>query len=404
MRTLYSVYHWLWALLSAVWFGFPSRCLIVIGVTGTKGKSTTVELIAEALEADGKKVAFMTSVWRVIGDRRERNVSGNSMPGRGAIQSFLGKARRAGCTHAVVEVTSQGVVQHRQLFVDWDAAVFLNLAPEHIESHGSFENYRAAKIAFFSSLKRSAKKRRMFFVNRKDPNSPWFVRAAARVPRSQIFEFDSYTPSGNPWFRAGFNQENAGAAAAVAGSLGVPAETIHRAFEDFGGVPGRMEFVQKEPFAVVVDYAHTPDSLEAIYNAVRPEEVFGEPGRLIAVLGAAGGGRDKWKRPAMGKIAATYCDALFLTSEDPFDEDDREIIKQIRSGFMDARSPRLKPGSTFEVLDRREAIGRAITFAKKGDVVVLTGKGSEPYLRVAGGKKIEWSERDISLEALNSKK
>ena len=403
MRTLYSIYHWLWAFLSAVWSGFPSRRMTVIGVTGTKGKSTTVELIAEAFKADGHKVAFLTSVWRAVGEKRIKNASGNSMPGHGAIQSFLKDALRAGCTHAIVEVTSQGVVQHRQLFIDWDAAVFLNLTPEHIESHGSFENYRAAKVAFFSSLRHSSKKKRLFFVNRKDQNSPWFVRAAAQVPGSRIIEFDSYVIEKNPWFLAEFNQENAGAAAAVAEAFGVPAEKIRRSFENFAGVPGRFEFVQKEPFAVVVDYAHTPDSLEAIYGAVRPEEIFGGKGRLIAVLGSAGGGRDKWKRPKMGAIAAKYCDTLVLTSEDPFDEDDREIIRELRSGLAEARNLRLKPENTFEILDRREAIKKAVGLARPGDVVVLTGKGSESYIRIAGGKKITWSEREVAADFLNKK-
>ncbi|MCL4404197.1 Mur ligase family protein [Patescibacteria group bacterium] len=403
MRTLYSAYHWLWAFLGALRFGFPSRHITVIGVTGTKGKSTTVELIAEALMANGHKVAFLTSVWRMVGGSRAKNLSGNSMPGRGSIQSFLNSARQAGCAYAVIEVTSQGVAQHRHLFIDWDAAVFLNLAPEHIESHGSFENYRAAKVAFFSSLRHSSKKTRLFFVNRKDPNSPWFIRSAERVPGGRITEFDGYAPLKNPWFRSDFNRENAGAAAAVAEAFGVPAETVRRAFEDFGGVPGRMEFVQKDPFAVVVDYAHTPDSLEAIYRSVRPEEIFGRPGRLIAVLGSAGGGRDKWKRPKMGAVAARYCDALVLTSEDPFDEDDREIIKELRSGFADAQTPRLRPENTFEVLDRREAIRRAVGLARPGDTVVLTGKGSESYIRVASGNKVPWSEKDVVAGFLNKK-
>jgi UDP-N-acetylmuramoyl-L-alanyl-D-glutamate--2,6-diaminopimelate ligase len=401
MRTLYSIYHWLWALLSAVWFGFPSRHLTVIGVTGTKGKSTTVELIAEALKADGKKVSFFTSVWCVIGEHRERNLSGNSMPGRGAIQSFLKKAQQAECTHAVVEVTSQGVAQHRQLFIDWDAAVFLNLTPEHIESHGSFENYRAAKVAFFSSLKHSSKKRRLFFINRNDPNNPWFVRVAAAVPGGQITYFDDYTLTDNPWFQADFNRENAGAAVAVAMAFGVSSSTIRRAFEGFSGVPGRMEFVQKEPFAVVVDYAHTPDSLAAIYKAVRPEEVFGRPGRLIAVLGAAGGGRDKWKRPKMGAIAAEYCDVVILTNEDPFDEDPESILDEIEAGLFKIQNSKFKINNTYyKILDRKEAIKKAISLARPGDCVVMTGKGSEPYLRVAGGKKIEWDEKQCALEAL----
>jgi UDP-N-acetylmuramoyl-L-alanyl-D-glutamate--2,6-diaminopimelate ligase len=324
------------------------------------------------------------------------------MPGRGALQRFLKRAAGLGCEYAVVEVTSQGIAQHRHEFIDWDVAVFLNLAPEHIESHGSFENYRAAKMTFFSSLKNSSKERRLFFVNDGDANRDWFISAAEKVPGSEIMRFGAHAPLKNPWFSAGFNRLNAGAASAVAGALGIPPEVSARAFEGFGGVPGRLDFIQKKPFAVIVDYAHTPDSLEAVYKSVRPEELSGGKGRLICVLGSAGGGRDKWKRPAMGRVAATYCDSIILTDEDPYNEDPGAILGDIRYGIEETDNPRVKPKDVFEILDRCKALRKAVGLARPGDTVIATGKGSETTIHVGRRKKIPWNEKVILEEILRS--
>ncbi len=404
LRALYRLswapraYHFSLALLGAVVYLFPSRKIKVIGITGTKGKTTTVELINAVLEAAGKRTALLSSLRIKIGDRNDRNLFGNTMPGRFFVQSFFREAVRAGCEYAVLEVTSQGVALSRHRFIRWRSAAITNLAPEHIESHGSFENYRKAKLAF---LKKAASMKAPVFLNEKNEHYGFFLKA---LSGKKIIPFskDDAERFGieNSDLNSDFYRENMALAYKVTKNLGVPDEIIRRVLSSFRGVPGRFEFLQKEPFALIVDYAHTPDSLEAIYKAVRPEEIFGGKGRLIAVLGAAGGGRDKWKRPKMGAIAATYCDVLILTSEDPFDEDDREIIRQLRSGFGDSAVPRLKSENTLEIFDRKEAIGKAIALARKGDVVVLTGKGSEPYLRAANGKKIPWSEKEIALEYL----
>ncbi len=394
-------YHFSLALLGAVIYRFPSRKIKVIGVTGTKGKTTTVELINAILEAAGKRTAILSSLRTKIGERSQKNLFGNTMPGRFFVQNFFQEAVKAKCEYAILEVTSQGVALSRHRFIRWRSAAITNLAPEHIESHGSFENYRAAKLAF---LKKAAGMKAPIFLNEKNDHYDFFLKALAGkkiIPFSKDEAADF--GAGNPVLQSDFYKENMALAYKVTRELGVSEEVINKALSEFKGVPGRFEFVQNKPFAVVVDYAHTPDSLAAIYKAVRPEEVFGQPGRLIAVLGAAGGGRDKWKRPAMGAIAAEHCDALILTSEDPFDEDDREIVRELRSGFADAKNPRLKPENVFEVLDRKEAIKKAVALARPGDSVVITGKGSEPYLRVAGGEKIEWDEKRFALEALKEK-
>ncbi len=411
-----QVYHFSLALLGAIIYGFPSRKIKVIGITGTKGKTTTVELINAILEAAGKKTAVLSSLRVKIGGKSDKNLFGNTMPGRFFVQSFFKEAVKAGCEYAILEVTSQGVALSRHRFIKWRSAAITNLAPEHIESHGSFENYRAAKLAF---LQKAARMKAPVFLNASNEHYDFFLKALAGE-KIISFSKDEAERFGaeNPVLRSDFYKENMALAYKVTRELGVPEEAVNKALAEFKGVPGRFEFVQKEPFAVVVDYAHTPDSLEAIYRAVRPEEVFERPGkpwpgrpwpgrpwpgRLIAVLGSAGGGRDKWKRPKMGAIAAQYCEIVILTSEDPFDEDDREIIKELRSGLADAKNSRLKPVNVFEILDRKEAIKKAIALARPGDCVVMTGKGSEAYIRMAGGKKIPWDERGVAADLLNKK-
>jgi UDP-N-acetylmuramoyl-L-alanyl-D-glutamate--2,6-diaminopimelate ligase len=164
---------------------------------------------------------------------------------------------------------------------------------------------------------------------------------------------------------------------------------------------GRMDFVQREPFAVVVDYAHTPDSLLSVYESLHREPLFGSGSRLICVLGSCGGGRDKWKRPEFGKIAANHCDRIFITNEDPYDEDPLRIMEEIRSGVSAAGGP--EPRHEI-VPDRRDAIEKAILAARPGDVVVITGKGSEEWIHVKGGAKIPWDDRQVVEEILKSRR
>jgi len=392
MNTVRSVYHYFLAWLSAVYYRRPSRKLFVIGITGTKGKTTTVALMKSIFETNGSRAAALSSI---------NSPAQNTMPGRGAIQKFLKNAVNSGCEYAVIEVTSQGVTQHRHRFIDWDAAVFLNISPEHIESHGSFAKYREAKLKFFRSLGTSKKKKRYFFINTEDQNAIYFQKAAERVPRGVIVPFSASDgreiiekvreKSSADWLKADFNTSNVSAALAIARTLGIKERTICKALEEFKGVPGRMEFVQKKPFSAVVDYAHTPNSLEAVYKNLK--ENYGAQGsRLIAILGSAGGGRDKWKRPELGKVAANYADIVILTSEDPYDESPEKIIKEIRKGIE--KSP-TKPKEIYEITDRREAIKKAVSIAKAGDIVIATGMGSQKWFYGPKNKKIPWNEKAL---------
>jgi UDP-N-acetylmuramoyl-L-alanyl-D-glutamate--2,6-diaminopimelate ligase len=374
-----SAYHLVLAFVGALIYRFPSKKLVVIGVTGTKGKTTTLEFINAGLEAAGRKTALLSSIRIKIGGHSKPNLLGNTQPGRFYAQYFMREAIKNGCEFALLEVGSEGVVRHRHRFIDFDAAVFVNLHPEHIESHGGFENYRKAKLKFFRYVRRSSKGDRRFFINQADKNADYFIKAAGQG------KIIMTTKTEIPLRMSGeFNRENAGIAEAVLRSFGVKDTTIRKALGEFAGVPGRMEYVQRKPFAVVVDYAHTPDSLKAVYEDAKPRG-----GRLICVLGSAGGGRDKWKRPEMGKIAAQHCQKIILTDEDPFDESPGQILLEIKDGVLDAG---FAPANVREVLDRGEAIRRAISSAHPGDAVVITGKGSESCVRVAGGRKIPWSD------------
>ncbi len=415
-----SLYHFGLAWFGNIWFKKPSQKIFVIGVTGTKGKSTVTELINAILETAGKRTAVSSSVRFKIDNESRPNSTGMSMPGRFFLQKFLSEAVAKGCDYAIIEVTSQGILQHRNRFVDFDAALVTNLEPEHIEAHGSFENYRDSKVEFFRDVAlHSGKSPKLFFINSDARDYEFFSAAVADFgnPRTQRAERSSHDGKIILFNKkdmvkvkiktkliGDFNLENIAAAVAFARSQNIDWDTIRQAVETFDGVPGRLEFVQKTPFSVVIDYAHTPDSLEKVYQTLKPKKLSGAKSayggqKLICVLGAAGGGRDMWKRPVMGEIAAKYCDSIILTNEDPFDEDPQEIIDEIESGIMNSGKKKVK-----KILDRREAIRTAVRAAKKGDSVIITGKGSEYSMRVANGKQIPWNEKEIVTKILNGER
>jgi len=387
-----SLYHYSLALLGAIIYRMPSRRTVVVGVTGTKGKTTTLELINAGLEAAGLRTALLSSHRIKVGEKSEKNLLGNTQPGRFYIQAFLREAVSQGCTHVLLEIPSEGVVRHRHRFISFDGAAFINLHPEHIESHGSFEKYRDAKVKFFKDVERGVfkSKDRFFVVNRDDPNANYFIK---EVDSERLIL--ATRTSKKIGHRGKFNLENAGIAEAVLHRLGIGDDIVTAAFQRFDGVPGRMEFVQEAPFSIIVDYAHTPDSLEAVYTSLKEEE---KPNKLICVLGSAGGGRDKWKRPEMGRVAGEHCDKIFLTNEDPFDEEPDQILEEIEGGITAGKRRKVK-----RIIDRKEAIEEAIKAAAKGDVVIITGKGSEPYLRVKNGEKIPWSDVGVAKEAISNK-
>ncbi|HDL74883.1 MAG TPA: UDP-N-acetylmuramoyl-L-alanyl-D-glutamate--2,6-diaminopimelate ligase [bacterium] len=401
---LLSWYHLAFSFLGATLYRFPSNKLIVIGITGTNGKSTVVDLTTQILEGAGYKTASLSSVRFKIGNKEWKNDLKMTMPGRIKLQKFLRNAVDKNCKYAVVEVTSEGIKQHRHRFIDFNIVLITNLTPEHIESHGSFERYKKAKAELFKNHKNVS------IVNLDDSNSEYFLQFPAQekygyslkqvqdskikiiiaqnvevLDNGIVFSVDSIKFNLN--LLGKFNIYNSLAAICVALSQGINLKTCKNALEKVKGSSGRMEKVVSSPFNVIVDYAHTPDALSKVYKVLDKED-----SKLICVLGSAGGGRDKWKRPELGKIASIHCDKIILTNEDPYDENPAKILFEIKTGI---------PGVVEKILNRREAIKKALSLAKEKDTVVITGKGCEPWMCVEKGKKIPWDDREVVKEELN---
>lgn len=396
-----SLYHYVLAWAGAVFFLFPSRRIRVIGVTGTKGKTTTVALLGHIFNFAQRPAATLSSFSVCVGDVCQKNMTGNTMPGRFFIQRFLRRAVRRGCEYAFVEVTSQGVSQHRHRGIFWFAGAFLGIHPEHIEAHGSFEKYRSAKADFFRYISAHGKGKTKCFINRDDQEADFFARAAGAS--EVIFFSGSSLASVMPETLPGlFNKANVACAWAIARDQGIADATIVDALKVFAGVEGRSMIVMRHPFTTLIDYAHTPISLDGVYRMAKDIAVQ-SGGRIIGVLGSAGGGRDVWKRPAMGARASLWCDAVILTDEDPYDEDPLSIIASLRDGF-EAEKKRNNHGQTCEVVvDRQKAINHALRIARRGDVVVITGKGSEPWIHGPRGTKRPWSERAAVASAMKER-
>ncbi|MDP1538722.1 MAG: archease [bacterium] len=378
---LLSWYHYILPLLGAIFYRFPSKNLKVIGVTGTNGKTTVVNFITKILEEAGYKVASLSGIKFQVGEKEWPNTLKMTMPGRFRIQKFLRQAVNAGCQYAVLEVTSEGIKQHRHRFINFDVAVFTNLSPEHIEAHGGFENYKKAKGKLFQATKN------IHVINIDDKNAEYFLQFPARKKYTYGLNKGDINTQ-NTQFKlkliGNFNIYNALAAISVGISQGIHLETCKSAVEKVEGIPGRMEEVISQPFKVFVDYAFTPNALGKVYQTLKPQN-----GKMICVLGACGGGRDKWKRPILGEIAGEHCDKVIVTNEDPYDENPMEIIEQVAKGAGNKAK---------KILDRRKAIRTALVLAKERDAVVITGKGCEPWIVEARGKKIPWDDREVVRE------
>lgn len=402
-----KAYHPLLAWTGALRYGFPSRKLKIVGVTGTKGKSTVVYLSAKLFEGAGIPVAAIGSLGYKIREREWPNTLKMTMPGRWKVQKFLREAVRAGCTHVVMEAPSEGLAQGRHLGVRFDCAVFTNLHPEHIEAHGGFERYRDAKGILFAATPH------IHILNADDDAATFYAQYPAQkklfygitggeMRASEIdvhadhSSFNVYGTRFDLKLGGQFNVYNALAALAVGAMYGIDLPTAKPLLEAVTEIPGRLQWLQHEPFGVVVDYAHTPDSLRAVYGSLKPHE---EATRLIAVLGSAGGGRDTWKRKEFGALAEQYCDRIILTNEDPYDENPERIVEDIAAGI----SGPSQEAKVVREMDRKLAIERALSEARLGDVVVITGKGSETSMALANGRKIPWSDAQIVRDALAQK-
>lgn len=406
-RFLQPIYHYKLALLAALFYGFPSRKLKVIGVTGTKGKSSTVELLNSIFETAGHRTAVAGTIRFKIDSETKPNLFKMTMPGRFAMQKFLADAARKKCDVAIIEMTSEGVRFFRHKFIALDSLVFTNISPEHIESHGSFEKYLDAKLEIARSLSSSSKKNKVLVANRDDEKTPLFV-AAAKNAASVLFGLEDakshQTSTDGVMFVLDnieinsplpglFNIYNMLAAAATAKAFGINMIDIKSGLEKVNVIRGRVEKVNEgQNFEAVVDYAHTIDSLQKFYQAFPDRD-------KICVLGNTGGGRDKWKRTGMAEVAENNCRHIILTNEDPYDEDPRTIVEQMASAIKNKSKVEI-------IMDRREAIAKALSLANDMSAsqnkvaVLISGKGTDPYIMLENGKKQKWSDEAVTREEL----
>jgi len=408
------------ALVSAAFYHHPSRDLALIGVTGTDGKTTTTSMIHAILQAAGWGAAAMSTVDLRVDAQVLPNDSRQTTLEAPEIQAFLARARDARLRAAVLETSSHGLALHRVDACDYDLAVYTNITHEHLDFHGTFEAYREAKASLIDLTAAGAPKgiAKTAVLNRDDPS--YALLAQRPISRrltyglelpADVFgwrvastvsglELEASTPLGAlslnlPLFGR-WNALNALAAASAAIALDIPLPAIAGGLEAFTGVPGRMERVDAgQPFTVVIDYAHTPQSLEKVLRELRPLT----RGRLISVFGSAGE-RDREKRRWMGEIAARLGDGAVFTNEDPRQEDPSAIIQEIAAG---AAAVGWQRGQQYEcVVDRQEGIARAIGMAGDGDTVLLAGKGHERSI-IVGRVKQPWDEREAALAAIRSR-
>jgi len=400
----------------------PSSKLDCIGVTGTNGKTSVAWIISYALSTLGRRSAMLGTLGESIAGGAFEALE-NTTPDAATVQRFLARACESRCSAATLEATSQGIVQHRTSAVQWNAGVFTNLSRDHLDLHGTMEDYEAAKARFFTDeLARSGKSNRLAVFNVDDEaglrmyqlvknNHPDIRAVSYALSRKADGRAENFNPAiDRSEFEAtlfgekititsrligAFNVLNLLGAAACLTAYGFSAAEVARAFETVAPVPGRLEVLPAGGFHVVVDYAHTPDGLVKAQQSLRPLT----RGRLITVFGC-GGDRDRGKRPLMGGAVAELSDVGVLTSDNPRTEDPERIIDDIEPGLQTTAK---RPGFVaLREADRRKAISLALSEAKKGDVVLIAGKGHEDYQEIQG-VRYPFSDQEICRTLLGSK-
>lgn len=444
-KALQPPYHFIMSWLSALVFCCPSQKIIVIGITGTTGKTTSVFLIAQILRSAGCKVGFTSTAMFSDGNKDWLNDKKMTMVGRFFTQKILRKMIKNNCQYAIIETTSEGIKQFRHKFINYDILVFTGIYPEHIESHGSFEKYRDAKGKLFRHLKRCRTKyaddkrfvkvlhsglskinhnriKKTIIANGEDKQAGYFLNFWAEeklifglAENSPMNMNDKYiqvlgdklkiSAQGLEFYYqknklktallGEFNIYNILASMAVAISQNIDIEDIKKGLETINNLPGRLESIKEgQNFSVIVDYAFEPRAVEKLYNTVK---LF-EHNKIIHVLGSTGGGRDRSRRSALGELAGGKADVVIVTNEDPYDDDPQTIIDEVADGAI--KSGKVLNENLFKILDRRTAIRSALNRAEEGDIVLITGKGCEQAICVANGEKIAWDDREVAREEL----
>ena len=430
-----NIRHFVYECLAAKEYQFPSNELYVIGVTGTSGKSSVVYMLRHVLEAAGFTVGSLSTIDFSIAGENQLNDQKMTMLGKGQTQAYLRKMVNAGCDIAIVETTSEGRLQHRHRFVNYDMMLLTNLYPEHLESHGGFENYKQAKRDIFSHTMRQKQK---VLTNTKLPfdesialvngNSeyaheflcyPFTQRAVfGRTDHERVLlgdhvhtyyannivqaagglQFSVLSRQFTPRLYGEYQAVNLSAVIAVARELAVSWEVISQAVNDMPAIPGRVEFIpeaEKKGITVIVDYAFEPVALDGLYSVVK----LLSPKRVIHVTGSAGGGRDIANRFAKGRLIGEKSDIMIVTNEDPYDDDPMKIINDVANSAVEVGKRDMV--DLFRIQNRQQAINKAISLATSGDIVLVTGKGSEQRMCIAGGEMIPWDDREAVRLAIH---
>ncbi len=419
------------AFCAALYYRFPSRHLRVVGVTGTTGKTSVVVMAAHALRANGLRVGYTSTALFSDGKQDWLNDKKMTMVGRFFTQKMLRAMVKNGCDVALIETTSEGAVQFRHRFIHYDAMVITGLYPEHIESHGGFDNYKKAKQALFAHLQQCRQKylhgtpvSKTAILNCDDR----YAHEFCLLSPAQTMGFTTTTHACGacadmvvPYTLVGlhatgvrmrfaghmvqlkvlgaFNVVNAAAAGCVCIACGIDAADAARALETIEYLPGRIERIDEgQDFTVIVDYAFEPNAVETLDDTI----AVLQPQRVIHVLGSAGGGRDRARRHALGFLAGTRADYVIITNEDPYDEDPQAIIREVAHGAVDAG--KTIDGSVVMFAQREDAIAHAVAIARSGDVVLITGKGCEQAIAGPHGRLTPWDDRVVARDALRRRK
>ena len=406
-----NIYHLGIAILANIFYGYPSRKLRVIGVTGTDGKTTTTSLIYHILNTSGCKTSMVSSVGATIGDKKSDLGFHITTPSPFAVQNFVKKAVEGGSKYLILETTSHALDQYRVFGINFEVGVLTNVTHEHLDYHKTYRNYVKTKAKLL-------KMARVVIVNRDDESYELISKLKSQNSKVQLktqkfvtygMKEDSDINPQNFPFKTSligeFNKYNILAAICTCKALGISDKDIRKGIESFVPPLGREDIVYNKDFRVMIDFAHTPNAFDAILSSIRPSI----KSRLIHVFGAAGL-RDASKRPLMGKASSKYADIIILTSEDPRSESVEKIMNEIEAGIFNFQfsifNEKLKLNRDkkylFKIADRKTAIETAIKMAKKGDFVIMTGKSHEKSMNYGHGEE-PWDEYGAVREGLRIK-
>ncbi len=418
-----NIYHLVKSITANFCFLFPSRKLTVIGVTGTNGKTTTAQIIGKVLEATGKKVAVYSTINFKIGDKKEVNKTKFTTQSAWSLQKFINKALKNNCQYLVLETSSHALDQFRVWGVDYNLAVITNITREHLDYHLTMEDYRKTKLKLFKTTANSWRRiQRIGIVNQDMEKFEDFILPGmdenylfSIQNQKQIKGFEDCVKIGaekivekdfksqfliqdekfNLNLPGKFNIENALVGICVGISQGISLDKIKNKLAEIKNIAGRMDFVKnKKSLKIIIDYALTPDSMEKIGQMMKEFKTKNK-GRLIWVFGSCGN-RDQGKRPIMGEIVSKFADYTIVTNEDPYDENPIKIMEEIEKGISDKSKEKFS-----RITDRKKALKKAFEIAKKGDIILVTGKGAEENMMV-GTKKLPWNDKDVIQDILNN--